>query len=40
MKLSKFKFKLPEELMAQYPAYNRDESRLMVIDRNNNTIEH
>jgi len=40
MKLSKFKFKLPEELIAQYPAYNRDESRLMVIDRKTGTIEH
>lgn len=40
MKLSKFKFKLPEELIAQYPAYNRDESRLMVVDRKTGTIEH
>jgi len=40
MKLSKFKFKLPEELIAQYPSYNRDESRLMVIDRATKTIEH
>lgn len=40
MKLSKFKFKLPEELMAQYPTYNRDESRLMVVNRNTKTIEH
>ncbi|HEY5499492.1 MAG TPA: tRNA preQ1(34) S-adenosylmethionine ribosyltransferase-isomerase QueA [Bacteroidales bacterium] len=40
MKLSKFKFKLPEELIAQYPAYNRDESRMMVIDRKTGEIEH
>jgi len=40
MKLSKFKFKLPEELIAQYPAPNRDESRLMVLNRASGTIEH
>lgn len=40
MKLSKFKFKLPEELIAQYPTDNRDESRLMVLDRNTGDIEH
>jgi S-adenosylmethionine:tRNA ribosyltransferase-isomerase len=40
MKLSKFKFKLPEELIAQYPARHRDESRLMVIHRNTGQIEH
>ena len=40
MKLSQFKFKLPEELIAQYPAKNRDESRLMVIDSKKGTIEH
>ncbi|MDX9748358.1 MAG: tRNA preQ1(34) S-adenosylmethionine ribosyltransferase-isomerase QueA [Paludibacter sp.] len=40
MKLSKFKFKLPEELIAQYPARHRDESRLMVLDRQTGAIEH
>lgn len=40
MKLSQFKFKLPEELIALHPAKNRDESRLMVIDRKAGTIEH
>lgn len=40
MKLSKFKFKLPEELIAQYPAKNRDESRLMVVHRKTGEIEH
>ena len=32
MKLSQFKFKLPQELVAQRPSENRDECRLMVID--------
>jgi len=40
MKLSKFKFKLPDELIAQYPAANRDESRLMVVHRKTGEIEH
>src|SRR6188768_2035707 len=40
MKLSHFQFNLPKELLAEYPAENRDESRLMVIDRKNQTIEH
>lgn len=40
MKLSKFKFKLPEELIAQYPAKHRDESRMMVIHRKTGEIEH
>jgi S-adenosylmethionine:tRNA ribosyltransferase-isomerase len=40
MKLSKFRFKLPEELIAQYPAPNRDEARLMVLNRAAGTIEH
>ncbi len=40
MKLSKFKFKLPDELIAQYPAKHRDESRLMVVHRKTGEIEH
>lgn len=40
MKLSQFKYKLPSELIALYPAKNRDESRLMVVDRNSAKIEH
>ncbi len=40
MKLSKFKYDLPEELIALHPTLNRDESRLMVIDRNTGAIEH
>lgn len=39
-KLSNFKFDLPEELIAQYPAQERDQSRLMVIDRKTGKIEH
>ena len=40
MKLSQFKFNLPKELIAEYPAKNRDESRLMVLDRKKQKIEH
>jgi S-adenosylmethionine:tRNA ribosyltransferase-isomerase len=40
MKLSQFKFDLPEELLAEHPAQNRDESRLMVVNRAKGTIEH
>jgi S-adenosylmethionine:tRNA ribosyltransferase-isomerase len=40
MKLSHFGFNLPEELLAEHPAENRDESRLMVLDRAKQTIEH
>lgn len=40
MKLSQFKFNLPEELIAQYPASHRDESRLMVVNRKTGEIEH
>src|SRR5829696_4811706 len=40
MKLSHFQFNLPKELLAEHPAENRDESRLMVIDRKTKTIEH
>jgi len=40
MKLSQFGYKLPEELIAQYPAENRDESRLMVLHRSSGEIEH
>jgi S-adenosylmethionine:tRNA ribosyltransferase-isomerase len=39
-KLSQFKFDLPEELIAQYPSKERDESRLMVVDRKTGKIEH
>lgn len=40
MKLSHFNFDLPEELLAEYPSENRDESRLMVLNRKDQTIEH
>jgi len=40
MKLSQFKFDLPDELIALYPSDNRDESRLMVVNRNTGKIEH
>ncbi len=40
MKLSHFNFNLPNELLAEFPTENRDESRLMVVNRKTNTIEH
>lgn len=40
MKLSHFKFKLPEDLIAQYPSENRDECRMMVVNAKDGTIEH
>ncbi len=40
MKLSQFKFKLPEDLIAQYPVENRDESRLMVVNSKTGEISH
>lgn len=40
MKLSQFKFDLPQGLIAKYPADNRDESRLMVVHRDTGEIEH
>ena len=39
MKLSEFDYHLPEELIAQTPLQKRDTSRLMVLDRKNQTIE-
>ena len=40
MKLSEFNFDLPQELIAEYPSENRDECRLMVINRKTRKIEH
>jgi S-adenosylmethionine:tRNA ribosyltransferase-isomerase len=40
MKLSQFNFKLPENLIALHPSVNRDESRLMVVDRQTGKIDH
>jgi S-adenosylmethionine:tRNA ribosyltransferase-isomerase len=39
-KLSSFNFNLPKELIAQYPAAERDQSRLMVVHRSTGKIEH
>src|ERR1700739_2921443 len=40
MKLSQFKFNLPDSLIAHTPADARDESRLMVLHRDSGQIEH
>jgi len=40
MKLSQFKYFLPQELIALYPLKERDISRLMVLNRKTHTIEH
>ncbi len=40
MRLSDFDYDLPEELIAKYPIGKRDHSRLLVINRNNKSIEH
>jgi S-adenosylmethionine:tRNA ribosyltransferase-isomerase len=40
MKLSQFKFNLPESLVAHTPAATRDESRLMVLHKDSGKIEH
>ena len=40
MNVSDFYYDLPEELIAQTPIEKRDESRLMVLNRANQTIEH
>ena len=40
MKLSQFKFVLPNELIAMYPSAGRDESRLLVVNRSTGEIEH
>lgn len=40
MKVSDFKYDLPEELIAQTPIKKRDTSRLMVLNKNKKTIEH
>ena len=39
MKLSQFKFKLPEEQIALQPSYHRDECRLMILHRKSNKID-
>jgi len=40
MKLSQYGYEFSPELLAKYPADNRDESRLMVVDRRKGTVEH
>ncbi len=40
MRLSDFDYTLPEELIAQEPLAERDKSRLLVVDRTEQTIEH
>ena len=40
MKLSDFNYELPKNLLAEFPSENRDESRLMVINRKDGTIKH
>ena len=40
MKLSDFNFELPQPLLAQYPTEDRDESRLLVLDRSNGDVKH
>lgn len=40
MKLSQFRFHLPPDLIANHPTSNRDDVRMMIIDRKKQTIEH
>lgn len=40
MKLSQYKFNLPADLIAKFPADRRDESRLMIVNRKTGKIEH
>ena len=40
MKLSQFKFKLPEEQIAQFPSTYRDDARLLVLHRKTGEVEH
>ena len=40
MKLSQFKFNLPEELIAKHPSMHRDEARLLVLHKNSDKLEH
>lgn len=40
MKTNDFYFDLPEDLIAQVPLKNRDESRLMTLDKNTGEVKH
>ena len=40
MKLSDFNYSIPKELLAEFPSENRDESKLMVLKREDRSINH
>ena len=40
MKLSDFNYNIPKELLAEFPSENRDESRLMVLNREDRSMTH
>lgn len=40
MKLSQFRIRIPDELVALQPAEHRDEARLLVVNRKTGTFEH
>ena len=40
MKLSQFRYNLPQELIALYPSENRDESRLLIVNRKTGELQH
>ena len=40
MKVADFRYDLPEELIAQVPLKKRDESRLMILNKNTKDIKH
>lgn len=40
MKLTDFDYELPEELIAQTPIQNRDQSKLMILDKSTGELEH
>jgi S-adenosylmethionine:tRNA ribosyltransferase-isomerase len=40
LKLNDFDYSLPQELIAQYPAKKRTDSKLLIIDKSNKTIRH
>ena len=40
MKLSQYRYEFSQDMIAKYPAENRDDARLMVVDRKTGEIEH
>lgn len=40
MKLSEFNYELPEDLIAQYPLENREDAKLLVVNRKTQTFHH